>query len=145
MENNQKGIALITTLVLGLIALAFIGALLYLLTSGTKISGVEKRYYTALEAAKSGAELVISNILSGDLKCNGTSCTPCPTAVSNACKIDLNPSNLGSYSVESYLLEKEAFTDISGNSISIYTIKVIAKNFNKPEEKAEIEFVYKVR
>ncbi len=145
MKNNQKGIALVTTLVLGLIALAFIGALLYFLTSGTKISGVEKRYYTALEAAKGGANLVISNILSGDLKCNGSSCTPCPTSISNTCKIDLIQSNFGNYSVEAYLLGKESFVDINGNQIKVYTVRVVAKNSNKPNEKAEIEFVYKVK
>ena len=146
MKNNEKGIALITTLVLGLAALAFIGALLYFLTSGTKISGTEKRYYTALEAAKGGAKLIMANLLdsSTPLTCNGSVCNPCPDPDNatniNACKIDLSVSTLGDYDIEAYLLahENDGISDI-------YTIRVKAKNTNNLKEKAEVEFVYRVK
>lgn len=141
MKNNEKGIALLTTLILGLVALAFIGALLYFLTSGTRFSGTEKRYYTALEAAKGGADLIISKLLTvGDVTCNGNNtCTPCPTNPSNSCKIDLTTSSFGDYNIEAYLLGKEN----TGTS-TIFDIRVIAKSSQRPNEKAEIEFVYKL-
>ncbi len=143
MKNNEKGIALVTTLVLGLVALVFIGALLYLLTSGTKISGTEKRYYTALEAAKGGAELIISNLLqNGEPTCNGGStCSSCPpTGYTNDCRIDLSPSTLGDYTLRAYLLRRE-----NSGIDRIFTIRVIAEKNNSSNEKAEIEFVYKVQ
>jgi len=51
-RKGERGIALITTLVLGLIALVIIAALMFILVSGTQISGISKRYTGALEAAK---------------------------------------------------------------------------------------------
>ena len=143
MKNNEKGIALVVTLILGVIALAFIGALLYFLTSGTKISGTEKRYYTALEAAKGGADLIIADILEdGDITCNNNqTCTPCPGTVSDDCKIDLSltDNKLGDYTIEAYLRSVEATP-----TAKIFDITVISKNSNNPKEKAEVEFVYKI-
>ena len=141
MRNNEKGIALLTTLILGFVALAFIGALLYFLSSGTHFSGTEKRYYTSLDAAKGGADLVIAQLLKdGDLKCNGGSaCTPCPTALNNNCKIDLSTTSLGNYDVQAYLLQKE-----TAGVATIFDVRVIANNSSHPNEKAEIEFVYKI-
>lgn len=54
---NQKGIALSIVLILSTIALAIMAGLIYMLTSGTQISGVQKRYKTALEAAVGGANV----------------------------------------------------------------------------------------
>jgi type II secretory pathway component PulK len=140
MKNNEKGIALITTLVLGVVALAFIAALFYMLTSGTKMSGTSKRYYTALEAAKGASEFIMNKIVSSEnLTCNnGNPCTPCPTSENNNCKIDLN-LNFGNYNVDAYLLNQESLP-----TYSVYTIRVRAYSSNKPNEKAVIEFVYKV-
>jgi hypothetical protein len=55
--SNQKGIALVMVLVLSAIALAIMAGLIYMLTSGTQISGIQKRYKTALEAGVGGAEV----------------------------------------------------------------------------------------
>ncbi|WP_029520373.1 hypothetical protein [Persephonella sp. IF05-L8] len=141
MKNNEKGIALLTTLILGLVALAFIGALLYFLTSGTRFSGTEKRYYTALEAAKGGADSIISTLLiDGDVTCNnGNNCVSCPLTPSDSCKIDLTTTTLGNYNIEAYLLGKETTT-----YSTVFSIRVIARNPQQPNEKAEIEFVYKI-
>lgn len=53
-SRNEKGIALVMVLVLSAIMLAIIAALVYMLTSGTQVSGMQKRYKTALEASKGG-------------------------------------------------------------------------------------------
>jgi hypothetical protein len=54
---SEKGIALAMVLILAAMALAIMAALVYMLTAGTQVSGVQKRYRTALEAGKGGAEL----------------------------------------------------------------------------------------
>jgi len=60
--SNQKGIALILVLVLSAIALAIMAGLIYMITSGTQISGIQKRYKTALEASKGGADVTFQLI-----------------------------------------------------------------------------------
>ncbi len=58
----EKGIALVTVLVLSLIALAIISTLVYLVIQGTRFSGFFKRYETAREAAYGGSEIVAALI-----------------------------------------------------------------------------------
>lgn len=60
---NQKGIALVTSLMLTLISLTIIMYLLYMITSGVKLSGANKRYKTALEASYGATDLVIKEIM----------------------------------------------------------------------------------
>ena len=55
--RNEKGIALVMVLILSVICLAITSALVYFVTMGTRISGIEKRYETALEATIGGEEL----------------------------------------------------------------------------------------
>jgi len=54
---NNKGIALVMVLILSLISLAIMSGLIYMVTSGTQVSGMAKRYQTALEAGKSGKDI----------------------------------------------------------------------------------------
>jgi len=54
---NNKGIALVMVMILSLISLAIMSGLIYMVTSGTQVSGIEKRYQTALEAGKSGKDI----------------------------------------------------------------------------------------
>jgi hypothetical protein len=55
--RNEKGIALLMILVLSAILLGVMAALLYMITSGTQISGMQKRYKTALEAGVGGINI----------------------------------------------------------------------------------------
>jgi len=55
--RNEKGIALVMVLILSVIALAIMAGLIYMVTSGTQISGVQKRYKTALEAGIGGKDI----------------------------------------------------------------------------------------
>ena len=55
--GNEKGIALVMVLVLSAIALAIMAGLIYMITAGTQISGMQKRYKTALEAGVGGADV----------------------------------------------------------------------------------------
>ncbi len=54
--NSQKGIALVTALLLALIAMAIVTAAIYMIIQGTELSGIKKRYTTALGASKGGTE-----------------------------------------------------------------------------------------
>jgi hypothetical protein len=54
---NEKGIALVMVLILSAIVLAIISGLIYMITSTTQISGMQKRYRTALEAGMGGADV----------------------------------------------------------------------------------------
>jgi hypothetical protein len=55
--KSEKGVVLIMVIVLSAVVLAIMTALIYMITSGTQISGFQKRYKTSLEAAKGGSEL----------------------------------------------------------------------------------------
>ncbi|MEW6569831.1 MAG: hypothetical protein AB1390_01450 [Nitrospirota bacterium] len=61
--KNEKGVALMMALILSLIALAIISALIYFVTQGTSISGFQKRYQTAKEAAQGDVEFVTREII----------------------------------------------------------------------------------
>lgn len=66
--NNEKGIALMMALILSLVALAIISALIYFVTQGTIISGYQKRYQTAQEAAKGMVELITKEVMPETIK-----------------------------------------------------------------------------
>jgi hypothetical protein len=64
---NEKGIALVMVLLLSAIALVIMAALIYMLTTGTQISGIQKRYETASEAGMGGTDITYQLIgLRGD-------------------------------------------------------------------------------
>jgi len=123
---NEKGIALVMVLVLSVIALAIMAGLIYMITTGTQISGMQKRYKTALEAGLGGADITyqliaargdpnipLTNFLITASNVGGVDClTPklnsptssWPAACSNSLTIDPNTQatydmrfDLGSY------------------------------------------------
>jgi len=57
---NEKGIALITTLMLMVLGSGVIATLLYTVLYGTKITRLGQQYTIALDAAKGGADLIIN-------------------------------------------------------------------------------------
>jgi len=60
---DQKGIALVTALMLTLISLTIVMYLMYMITAGVKISGANKRYKTALEASYGSTEIVLKDVV----------------------------------------------------------------------------------
>lgn len=61
--KENKGMALVTSLMLTLISLTIVMYLLLMITSSVKISGTNKRYRTALEASYGAADIVIKEVL----------------------------------------------------------------------------------
>jgi len=68
MMRNEKGIALVTTLMLTLIGLGVILCLLYMITGSVRISGTNKRYNTVMEATYGGAEILVKDMVPFILK-----------------------------------------------------------------------------
>jgi hypothetical protein len=55
--RSERGVVLIVVIVLSAIALAVMTALIYMITTGTQVSGLQKRYKTALEADIGGGDI----------------------------------------------------------------------------------------
>jgi Tfp pilus assembly protein PilX len=60
--RNQKGIALVVTLMLLVLGFAVVATLLRLSTQETKLARLEQGYTTALDAAKAGTDLFIYQV-----------------------------------------------------------------------------------
>jgi hypothetical protein len=137
MKSNNKGMALILTLVLSFVAMMLVGAMLYFLNTGTSVSGIQKRYASALDAAKGVADVVINNLFnesatcSGGININDDNC-------SKGSSIELGDySTLGNYNLTATLLGK-----YNSGSTYFYAVKVEATS--NTGEKSIVEFVYKV-
>lgn len=61
--KNEKGIALVTSLMLTVLSLVMVIVLLYIVSTGTQLSAGHKRYKTALEASYGGVELFTKDIM----------------------------------------------------------------------------------
>ncbi len=61
--RNERGMALVTSLILMMIALAITMAILYMVVWQTKLSGAHKRYRTAIEASQGGVEIFAKQII----------------------------------------------------------------------------------
>jgi len=79
--RNEKGLALVTVLILSLIALAIISTLIFMVTQGTKVSGFYKRYSTSLDAGYGGAEIVTSLVFNRGILAIPSNATYFPTGV----------------------------------------------------------------
>lgn len=60
--RNEKGFALVFAMILAVIALVMTLAMLYMVSRGSYVSGQQKRYRTALEASRGGAEAIMDAI-----------------------------------------------------------------------------------
>lgn len=61
--SENKGIALVTALMLTLISLTIVMYLFLMVTSGVKVSGANKRYRSALEASYGATDIIIKEVL----------------------------------------------------------------------------------
>jgi hypothetical protein len=60
--RNEKGFALVFVMVLAVIALVMTLAMLFMVSRGSYVSGQQKRYRTAVEASRGGAEAMMEAI-----------------------------------------------------------------------------------
>ena len=61
--GNNKGIALVTSLLFTLLCLGMILTVLYFVTQGTRVSNIQKRYQTALEASFGSADFIVREVI----------------------------------------------------------------------------------
>ena len=61
--RNERGVALVTALLLTTLALAIIAAVLYIVTQGIQVSAASKRYKSALEASHGGMEVFTKDLI----------------------------------------------------------------------------------
>jgi len=84
--RNENGIALVMVLILSAIVLAIITGLIYMITSTTQISGMQKRYRTALEAGMGGADVTFRLLaLRGDPELTMRNAIGYNRTISDAC------------------------------------------------------------
>lgn len=62
-KGNNKGIALVTSLMFTLLTLTIVMALLYMVTAGIQASGQNKKYHTAIEASYGGTDIMLKDVL----------------------------------------------------------------------------------
>lgn len=60
--REESGMALVMALILAVVTLTFSAALIFMVTQGTRMSGLERRYATALDAAKGGVAVITETI-----------------------------------------------------------------------------------
>lgn len=157
IKGSETGLALIVTLLLGLIAAGFIGALMYIMTTGTQLSGIETRYASAREAAKGGVSYISEGLSAGTLQCqdadgnqcycdymeaNATGSIKCSTNSSSfadsATVLMDSASDLGDYNVNAELQNM-----VQNGTTLIFTFDLSASS-NSTQESSNIEFVYKL-
>jgi len=144
--SNEKGIALVMVLILSAIALAIMAALVYMLTASTQVSGIQKRYKTALEAGKGGVDVTFRlisargnpnipglssfNITASDVGAGHTDCLTqklnSPTSVwpvECSSTVSINPNDQSTYDMSfdlgitnTYRVYSKIVDTVNGNS-----------------------------
>lgn len=62
ITGNEKGVALMVVMLLSVILLGIMASLVYMLVASTQVSGIQKRYKTALDAGKGGTDVAFEVI-----------------------------------------------------------------------------------
>jgi hypothetical protein len=81
--NNEKGIALVTALMLTLISLTIVLTLLYLVNQGITTTASQKRYRNSLEAAHGGIDVFAREVIPGIITAINANPADPSTAVAN--------------------------------------------------------------
>ena len=122
--RNDRGIALVMVLVLSGIALAIMAGLIYMATSGTQVSGLQKRYKTAVEGDMAGAEMMYK-IIGNRGKLSGLTGLPITYTAADTClfaKITQQTSSTNDWNSCS-----------SGNLAKATSLTIIPADATKPE------------
>jgi len=168
--RNEQGVALITVLLFSMVAFGVVTGAYFMVTSHSKLSGMEKRYVSELETARGVASYVIGEIKNGSLTCGANNCCPappCQAGLNNAtglCQanktIDIHgaicaalnrtPTATGCTNITACLMSQTDYTEINPGAsapdnavqVSVFTVNVQAKS--NSGEKANIDFVLRM-
>lgn len=131
----RRGLALTTVLILSVIALAFTGIMLYMVTASSQMSGMAYRYRSSLEVAK-GVSQYLMTLMDNDELCKYTNCTRSNQPINLG-----SYSNIGDYKVQAKLLK---YINDPTTGAVIYSVEVNVINTKVPSEHSTVDFVYKV-
>jgi len=171
---SNKGVALFMALILGLVSVMFLSALLYMISTGTRMSGLERTYSTAVEAARGGADIVCRLLRRGGVDVQDLVNAPWVTVRDQQClsdKLENETSNwtnctngcedeyddltdirncydlrttAGSYEVNVKIVDTKSYINAHGDTCYIYTIHALSISNDDPNDKAWITFLYRV-
>ncbi len=124
--RNESGIALVVVLLLMMVALAMTGGMLYMLARAGYMSGMERRYKTALEAGIGGTDVTLQMIAGrgvlsmqpgNDLVINASLASKLDTATASwGAGVDrslrISPDNVASYDARFDLGDYRVYTKI---------------------------------
>ncbi len=131
--GNEHGIAMVVVLLLMVVALAMSAGMLYMLARGGYMSGMERRYKTALEAGIGGKDVTVQliggrGVLSmpaNNLVINGTLATKLNAATATwgpgvDSSVSISPDNVATYDARfdlgSYRVYAKIVDTVPGNS-----------------------------
>jgi Tfp pilus assembly protein PilE len=169
--RNEKGFALVFVMILAVIALVMTLAMLSMVSRGSYVSGQQKRYRTAVEASRGGADAMFDVIATHPTTMGSSLVTKLgnPTnawgTLDNTITITPSTSdmtiNLGMYIVyvkvvdtvvgntglSTGLLKSGVVTtspsEISGIAIPyLYTIEVLSQSTTNPTERSKLSVLY---
>ena len=173
--KSNKGIALILALILGLVSVAFLTGIFLMISTGARMSGIERSYTAAVEAARGGATLTcrylrrgITNSQlaeAGWLTVRDSDCLQAKRSEATddwpswgcdaGCETNDTLSSIetcfdfymmaGPYELYSKVIDTKKFTTATGDTGYIYTVHVLSKSTQDPNDKAWITFLYRVK
>ena len=142
---NEKGVALVTTLLMSFIAIGLVALAFFLGIKGTRMSGMGKRYITELDTAKGASQYIMAALRAASLTCNnGGACVADPTCANGASTIDIHPNvcaslgKTGCANIAACYLS----TTVNGDDTMV-SINIRSNNPNTGEQ-AVVDFVYKL-
>lgn len=151
---NEKGFALVTVLLFGSISLTLIALGAYMISSGTEVSGIQKRYQTEVESSAGAAELVMSRLILDNLRCTAAqancvvnvsadpvnNCTPgAQIFFSNATCLALNKPNCNNLSA--CFLSSDV--DPNNPASTLVSVKIVSRS--EGQESAIVDVVYELQ
>jgi single-stranded DNA-specific DHH superfamily exonuclease len=139
----RRGMALIAVLVLAAVVLALSAVILKLVTTESRIAGIETRYTSSLEVAKGISELIMKlTRLGEDEFCKSYTTDRCKSAkegIREEIKLPKEYKKLGDYEVKASLLGL-----VEEGGAIVYAVEVEVKNRLTGRERSTVDYVYRV-
>ena len=172
--KSRKGVALVIALILGLVSVAFLAGIFMMISTGARMSGLERTYTSAIEAARGGADIVCRLLRRGGLTVQDLADATWVTVRDQSClndklqNVTTNWSNCtdsceddyddftdirdcfdlrttaGSYTVNVKIVDTKSYVNVHGDTCYIYTVHVLSISNDEPNDKAWITFLYRV-
>ena len=171
--KSRKGVALVIALILGLVSVAFLAGIFMMVSTGARMSGLERTYTSAIEAARGGADIVCRLLRRGGVTIQDLDDATWVTVRDQSClndklqNVTTNWSNCGehaddhddfsdirdyydlrttagSYTVNVKIVDTKSYVNVHGDTCYIYTVHVLSISNDEPNDKAWITFLYRV-